>query len=218
VNESSLAASAREAPKGPKGDPRRAAGYGVSELELSTSPRASAASGRHARSASRPSGSISGSSDRTGPARRTSSTWSPASNRSDQGSIRSRRRHIGAKRPAQIAAAGVARSSRTFVFSSQMSVIDNVLRSPARRSADRVFMARPPHGGVSRRRKAPGAKGARSCSNVFELGRPRRRTVDPSLSYGDQRGLEIAARDDARAQALLLDEPAAGMNYGVAEG
>jgi branched-chain amino acid transport system ATP-binding protein len=39
-----------------------------------------------------------------------------------------------------------------------------------------------------------------------------------SLSYGNQRRLEIARAMMLSPQLLLLDEPAAGMNYGEAEG
>jgi branched-chain amino acid transport system ATP-binding protein len=39
-----------------------------------------------------------------------------------------------------------------------------------------------------------------------------------SLSYGNQRRLEIARAMMLRPKLLLLDEPAAGMNYGEAEG
>jgi branched-chain amino acid transport system ATP-binding protein len=39
-----------------------------------------------------------------------------------------------------------------------------------------------------------------------------------SLSYGNQRRLEIARAMMLKPKVLLLDEPAAGMNYGEAEG
>jgi branched-chain amino acid transport system ATP-binding protein len=42
--------------------------------------------------------------------------------------------------------------------------------------------------------------------------------ISTSLSYGNQRRLEIARAMMLGPKLLLLDEPAAGMNYGEAEG
>src|SRR6185312_7754246 len=42
--------------------------------------------------------------------------------------------------------------------------------------------------------------------------------ISTSLSYGNQRRLEIARAMMMGPKLLLLDEPAAGMNYGEAEG
>src|SRR5262249_48431677 len=52
---------------------------------------------------------------------------------------------------------------------------------------------------------------------VFELSAMARER-STSLSYGNQRRLEIARAMMLRPKVLLLDEPAAGMNYGEAEG
>jgi branched-chain amino acid transport system ATP-binding protein len=43
-------------------------------------------------------------------------------------------------------------------------------------------------------------------------------STSTSLSYGNQRRLEIARAMMLKPKLLLLDEPAAGMNYGEAEG
>ena len=53
--------------------------------------------------------------------------------------------------------------------------------------------------------------------DIFELARlaDERSTA---LSYGNQRRLEIARAMMLGPKLLLLDEPAAGMNYGEAEG
>jgi branched-chain amino acid transport system ATP-binding protein len=47
--------------------------------------------------------------------------------------------------------------------------------------------------------------------DIFDLGR-HRDTICGSLSYGDQRRLEIVRALATRPKLLLLDEPAAGMN------
>src|SRR5947209_20291859 len=53
--------------------------------------------------------------------------------------------------------------------------------------------------------------------DVFEM-REMANEPSTSLSYGNQRRLEIARAMMLGPKLLLLDEPAAGMNYGEAEG
>ncbi len=52
---------------------------------------------------------------------------------------------------------------------------------------------------------------------IFDLG-AMADELSTSLSYGNQRRLEIARAMMLGPKLLLLDEPAAGMNYGEAEG
>ena len=136
--------------------------------------------------------------------------------RPDRGSIRVDGADVVAKRPAQIAAVGVARTFQNIRLFSQMSVMDNVLvacetarqtglsgallRSDGFRDEERNLSAR-----------------ALELLDVFEL-RSFADDRSTSLSYGNQRRLEIARAMMLRPKLLLLDEPAAGMNYGEAEG
>src|SRR5213075_368714 len=99
---------------------------------------------------------------------------------------------------------------------SQMSVLDNVLVAceTKRRSGLRGALARTPS---FRKEEREMQDKALELLDIFELGRlaDERST---SLSYGNQRRLEIARAMMLGPKVLLLDEPAAGMNFGEAEG
>jgi len=136
--------------------------------------------------------------------------------RPDSGNIRMDGLDLTTKKPAQIAAAGVARTFQNIRLFGQMSVLDNVLvacetkrksglRGALRRSAAFLDEERQMH------------DKAVELLDIFELARlaDERSTA---LSYGNQRRLEIARAMMLGPKLLLLDEPAAGMNYGEAEG
>jgi branched-chain amino acid transport system ATP-binding protein len=136
--------------------------------------------------------------------------------RPDSGVIRMNGLDLTTKKPAQIAAAGVARTFQNIRLFSQMSVLDNVLVAceTKRRSGLRGALARTPS---FRNEEREMQEKALELLDIFELGRlaDERST---SLSYGNQRRLEIARAMMLGPKLLLLDEPAAGMNYGEAEG
>ena len=163
-----------------------------------------------------PSGSIFGLIGPNGAGKTTIFNLVTGVYRSDQGSIRLDGVDIVAKRPAQIAAAGVARTFQNIRLFSQMSVIDNVLVACETKRRSGL------HGALLRtasfldEEKALRGK-ALELLDVFELGRLADEP-STSLSYGDQRRLEIARAMMLGPKLLLLDEPAAGMNYGEAEG
>jgi len=136
--------------------------------------------------------------------------------RPDSGNIRMDGIDLTTKKSAQIAAAGVARTFQNIRLFSQMSVLDNVLvacetkrksglRGALRRSSAFLDEERQMH------------EKAIELLDIFELARlaDERSTA---LSYGNQRRLEIARAMMLGPKLLLLDEPAAGMNYGEAEG
>ncbi len=136
--------------------------------------------------------------------------------RPNSGSIGMNGLDLTTKKPAEIAAAGVARTFQNIRLFSQMSVLDNVLVAceTKRRSGLRGALARTPSF-LSEEHELQDK--ALELLDIFELGRlaDERST---SLSYGNQRRLEIARAMMLGPKLLLLDEPAAGMNYGEAEG
>jgi len=84
------------------------------------------------------------------------------------------------------------------------------------RAADSLFaaLARTP---LFFRDEAEMRRRALELLAIFELDKMADET-STSLSYGNQRRLEIARAMMLEPKLLLLDEPAAGMNYGEAEG
>jgi len=189
----------------------------VSELELSDVTKSFGGIKAVTRVSFRvPSGSIFGLIGPNGAGKTTIFNLVTGVYRSDQGSIRLDGVDIVAKRPAQIAAAGVARTFQNIRLFSQMSVIDNVLVACETKRRSGL------HGALLRtasfldEEKALRGK-ALELLDVFELGRLADEP-STSLSYGDQRRLEIARAMMLGPKLLLLDEPAAGMNYGEAEG
>ncbi|MCW5834577.1 MAG: ATP-binding cassette domain-containing protein [Labilithrix sp.] len=121
-----------------------------------------------------------------------------------------------ALKPAQIAGAGVARTFQNIRLFGQLTVVENllvacelqkkahlasaVLRLPAHYEDERAMHER-----------------ATELLRIFDL-HEMADEAPTSLPYGDQRRLEIARAMMLGPSILLLDEPAAGMNYGEAEG
>ena len=132
------------------------------------------------------------------------------------GSIRLGDRDLAVLKPAQIAAAGVARTFQNIRLFSRLSVLENVLVATETRRETHLFSAllRTP---LFYSDEAKLAKRARELLAVFGLEGMADESPS-SLSYGNQRRLEIARAMMLSPKVLLLDEPAAGMNYGEAEG
>jgi branched-chain amino acid transport system ATP-binding protein len=132
------------------------------------------------------------------------------------GSIRLGDRDLAVLKPAAIAAAGVARTFQNIRLFSRLSVLDNVLVATETRRETHLLSAllRTPRFYAD---EAALAKRARELLAIFGL---EEMAAEPpsSLSYGNQRRLEIARAMMLSPKVLLLDEPAAGMNYGEAEG
>jgi len=136
--------------------------------------------------------------------------------RPDGGSIRFNGFDLAFRKPAAIASAGIARTFQNIRLFGQMSVLDNVLVAGEirRRAGLGGALARTPH--FRNEEEGMRQKGL-ELLDVFELS-SLCDAPSTSLSYGNQRRLEIARAMMLGPKLLLLDEPAAGMNYGEAEG
>jgi branched-chain amino acid transport system ATP-binding protein len=134
----------------------------------------------------------------------------------DAGTIRFGETDLGPLAPAQIAGAGIGRTFQNIRLFAQLTVIENLLVACERDKRAHLAAAvlrTPVHYADEREMNAR----AMDLLRVFDLAGV---ADEPpaSLSYGNQRRLEIARAMMLRPKLLLLDEPAAGMNYGEAEG
>jgi len=136
--------------------------------------------------------------------------------RPDTGTIRFHNQELSTLKPAQIARAGVARTFQNIRLFGQLTVLENVLVAcENRRKAGLVSALL--RSQRFRRDEAEMNQRALELLAIFELDKMADET-STSLSYGNQRRLEIARAMMLEPKILLLDEPAAGMNYGEAEG
>ena len=117
---------------------------------------------------------------------------------------------IVGRKPCQITARGIARTFQNIRLFSSLSVFDNVravfhlhLRGDVRQALWR--------GRAFEREEKSIADRVMELLEIFQLGRFRHEPAR-SLSYGDQRRLEIVRALAAQPKLLPLDEPAAGMN------
>jgi branched-chain amino acid transport system ATP-binding protein len=134
----------------------------------------------------------------------------------DSGSIRFHGEELSHLKPAQIALRGVARTFQNIRLFGQLTVLDNVLVASEHRRKSGLLSA------LLRTNKfyqdeEEMSRRAIELLAIFELDKLVDET-STSLSYGNQRRLEIARAMMLQPKILLLDEPAAGMNYGEAEG
>nr|WP_153821834.1 ABC transporter ATP-binding protein [Polyangium spumosum] len=134
----------------------------------------------------------------------------------DAGTIRFAGDELSLLKPAQIARRGVARTFQNIRLFGQLTVLENVLVACENRRRSGLFSALLRSGSFYRD-EAEMQKRALELLAIFDLDKLADET-STSLSYGNQRRLEIARAMMLEPKILLLDEPAAGMNYGEAEG
>lgn len=120
------------------------------------------------------------------------------------------------KKPAAIARLGIARTFQNIRLFGQLTVLENVLVACENRRRAHLGSAilRSPLFYLDDTEMNTRAL---ELLALFELDAMADET-STSLSYGNQRRLEIARAMMLGPKVLLLDEPAAGMNYGEAEG
>ncbi len=109
-----------------------------------------------------------------------------------------------------LARRGIARTFQNIRLFSSLSVFDNVRAAAQLHCARRVVNALW-RGRAFREGEAEIAAQVMELLEIFQLGKFRDESAK-SLSYGDQRRLEIVRALATKPKLLLLDEPAAGMN------
>ncbi len=126
------------------------------------------------------------------------------------GSMRYQGKPLKASRPSKIAGFGIARTFQNIRLFKSLSVFDNVrcaCNLHLRHGISHALV----RGGAFWKEEGEIEREAMKLLDIFELGEKRDEPCG-SLSYGDQRRLEIVRALATRPRLLLLDEPAAGMN------
>jgi branched-chain amino acid transport system ATP-binding protein len=134
----------------------------------------------------------------------------------DAGSIHFGSTDLAPLKPARIAAAGIGRTFQNIRLFAQLTVIENLLVACELQKRTHLFSAllrTPMHFADEEEMHAQAFK----LLEIFDM-QSMAHEPSTSLSYGNQRRLEIARAMMLKPKLLLLDEPAAGMNYGEAEG
>ncbi len=130
--------------------------------------------------------------------------------RPTSGTVKFEGSHIAGLKPNVIAGRGIARTFQNIRLLPTLSVFDNVRAAFNRRLrhglAHALWRTRSFY-----REEADVAKQVKELLDIFDLGRYSD-SLCSSMSYGDQRRLEIVRALATKPELLLLDEPAAGMN------
>jgi ABC-type branched-subunit amino acid transport system ATPase component len=131
------------------------------------------------------------------------------------GSIFVGERNLAGAAPHRMAAAGVARTFQNIRLFGDLSVIENVLVGYHLRRRDTLVEALL---ALPRARRAERESRTSAMELLGQLGIDHLAELPAAtLSYGDQRRVELARALALRPAVLLLDEPAAGMNAAETE-
>ncbi|MGE5893520.1 MAG: ABC transporter ATP-binding protein, partial [bacterium] len=128
----------------------------------------------------------------------------------DSGSIRFKGEPIQGKSPYQIAARGLSRTFQHIKLFSHMTVLDNVMVGRHTRSRA-GFLAGMLNLRWTRREERAIRDKSLEVMNFFGIGSLADADAT-SLSYGQQRVVELARALASEPEMLLLDEPVAGLN------
>ena len=134
----------------------------------------------------------------------------------DHGDIRFGGSDLFPLKPAEIAKAGIGRTFQNIRLFAQLTVLENLLVA-CELSKKASVLSSLLRGAVHHEDERAMEKRARELLRIFDL-EDMADAPSTSLPYGNQRRLEIARAMMLQPKLLLLDEPAAGMNYGEAEG
>jgi branched-chain amino acid transport system ATP-binding protein len=128
----------------------------------------------------------------------------------DSGSFELDGKSYSPSAPHTVAKAGIARTFQNIRLFGEMSALENVMVGRHVRTRQGVFGAIFRHGAARREEAAIRAR-AQELLGFVGIGEFAHRAAR-TLSYGDQRRLEIARALATDPKLLALDEPAAGMN------
>ena len=131
--------------------------------------------------------------------------------RPNEGDIVFRGRSIMKKKPHKITRMGMARTFQNLRLFKSMTVLENVMSGMHCRSSAGVFGAilRPP---FQRDEEKEILRHSEKCLEFVGIPELKER-VASTLPYGDQRRVEWARALATKPKLLLLDEPAAGLNF-----
>jgi branched-chain amino acid transport system ATP-binding protein len=133
-----------------------------------------------------------------------------------KGSIKFGSTDLGPLKASEIARLGIARTFQNIRLFGQLTVLENVLVACENRRKTRLGSALLRSSAFFRDESEMNDRAMELLAR-FDLAKMADEQ-STSLSYGNQRRLEIARAMMLEPKLLLLDEPAAGMNYGEAEG
>ena len=136
----------------------------------------------------------------------------------DSGSIRFQGEDIVGLQPHEVAEKGIARTFQHIRLFKRMTVLENVVVGDHHNNRTGILSALARPGWVGREEAGTREKSLEVLSLFEERLLPRIDDRADSLSYANQRRLEIARALVSGPKLLLLDEPTAGMNPNETQG